>query len=876
MVKNQLLHSSFRQIKSSLTRFISLLMMSLLGVFVFVGLKATAPFMLNSLDHYLDSNNIYDLKLTSTLGFTEEELALVKGLNGVMDAEITNSTDLMMRGQNEKEYTIRIHSNQQIINNCGLDIKDNEIYVEENVLTKAGYKIGDVLKLSSSELNYEEFIIKGTVDSALYFNNAKINNSRGKTNIASGTLNFYAFVAPEAFNLSYSKYLYITVYDALKEETNSAKYLALIDNVYKAIDKDMLLEGRVKSINDTIATLNQNITSYLTKRDELNLILENYGYEKEEFYQFYEALPTEKQNESLTNLYNGLKEIDNHYDDYLKSQDALNKANALLNNQNILINTRLDDSTYKSYIDDCASISNLSLIFPVVFYLVAILVSLVSMNRMVNDDRMLIGTLKSLGFSNRHIVSKYLIFALTATILGGLVGAILGLYIIPTLINSIYKILFDVPKLYYGFNTVPTLVGFLLSAICIGGSTLFTLLHSLKEKPASLLRPKAPKAGKKILLEHLSLWHRLKFSAKVTIRNLFRYKKRVTITILAISGCTALMLCGFGIKDAISDLANKQYLEVLNMDATVIINNASLKLSDEALENELIIDKTYVRTISGNVTNYSVSLNVLDDNYQDFIKLKDVKSKHDMTFADNEVIITDKLASLLKVKKGDTITFLDDNLKEYQFKIGGICEYYITHVIFIKKADFINHYDGTYFASMAYLRLKEVADREAFLQSLLAYDEILNVSFVNDTIASANDMLKSLDKVVIILIVLSAMLSFVVLYNLSNINIMERKREIATLKVLGFYPREVDNYITRENIILTVLGILIGLLLGFFLTKVVVSTVEIEYVRFIQKIKPLSYLYSALLAILFTLIVNFIMHFSLKKIDMIESLKSVE
>ena len=501
------------------------------------------------------------------------------------------------------------------------------------------------------------------------------------------------------------------------------------------------------------------------------------------------------------------------------------------------------------------------------------------MNRMVEDDRLMLGTFKSLGFSNNQILFKYMLFALLATLIGGILGVGLGVVIIPSMINSIYRILFDLPKFYINLNFKDSLIGFIIAVICIGGATLFTLVKELKAKPAELLRPKAPKPGKRILLEKWhAVWNKIKFSNKITIRNISRYKKRVIVTTLGIAGCCALMLCGFGIRDSISDIPEKQFGYVTSQDATVYFSNISKKEADNLLVQDEIVSHSNVSLINGETGQYDITINVLEKGYEEFQHFYDVKTKENLSLNDNEVFISDKLAQLLSLSKGDKIEFNDNNYNNYSFTIASVVENYIYHYVYMTESTYKQVTNEEMIVNTAYIKLKKLneEEKENFQKKLLNNEEILNVTFVQDAIDSADDMLQSLNKVVIILIVLAALLSFIVLYNLSNINIHERKREIATLKVLGFYPKEVDHYITQENIILTIIGIIIGLIFGYFLTNIVVSTVEIEYVRFIHKINFLSFVYASLLSILFTLIVNLITHFSLEKIDMIESLKSVE
>jgi putative ABC transport system permease protein len=485
--------------------------------------------------------------------------------------------------------------------------------------------------------------------------------------------------------------------------------------------------------------------------------------------------------------------------------------------------------------------------------------------------------LKSLGFSNAKIMIKYLIFSLLAIAIGGIIGSALGLILLPTIIFNIYKILFNVPNLVLGLNLKSTLLGFIITVVCVCGTTILTVYKVLKEKPSELMRPKTPKAGKRVFLENIKiLWNNIKFSQKVTIRNLFRYKKRVIVTVVGIAGCTALMLCGFGIRDAITDIATMQFNNIFKFDGTVYLSEVNENY-DKIFDTDDITSVTNTQRINAKVNDINSYIFVAenDENLSNIVNLEDLETGKKVDLETGKVIITGKLSELTGLNVGDKIEILDVNNNLYQYEISGVVKNYIEHYIYIDQKTY-EQSGKEYKPNIIYINTKESANQENLVTKLLENDEVLNVTFKDSLIQNVDNMLKSLNSVVIILIILAAMLSFVVLYNLSNININERKREIATLKVLGFYDKEVDDYITKENIILTAIGIVIGLVLGYFLTKAVIATVEIEKCRFIYKIKLLSYLYSTILSIIFTLIVNFITHFKLIKINMIDSLKSVE
>lgn len=902
--KNRLVTTSLREIKNSFPRFLSLMIMSFLGVFVYSGLKATAPFMINSLDKYYDERNTYDIKLTSTIGFTSEDVDIVRDVKGIKDIEFSNYADVSFHTPNDKDYVLVVNSVTNDLNYLKTDydlstLKDNELLVEEPFLDKTNYKIGDELTLTSDNFVNQTFTIKGVVDSPLYFNNANLNNDRGKTNVGNGTINFYSYTTLNSFKNDYYKNIYLTVDGASKFETNSKKYNQVVQNVMDLIQdkKNEILATRlnyVKTNYDQLVVVNKVVWEYAMGREQVDNYLTKNGFTNdEEFKNYFSNLQESDSNyQSAKKIADTLKLLEENKDNYEQCVSVMNglgltkndlpkyitNLRKTMDNANLLVYNRLNDATYKSYVDDTNSITNLAYVFPLVFYAVAILVSLVSMNRMVEDDRMMLGTFKSLGFSNGMILFKYMLFASIATLVGGIIGVGLGVVIIPSLINSIYRLLFDLPKFYLGLNLKDSLLGFFIALFCICGSTFYTVHKELKAKPAELLRPKSPKAGKKIFLERFTkLWHKIKFSNKITIRNISRYKKRVTVTTLGVAGCCALMLCGFGIRDSITDIPAKQFTYVTTQDATVYFNNVSKSDAKQLLNKDEFTSYSIFNNINATTGKYDIYIAVLSENFEEFQHFYDVKTKEQCELNNDEIFISDKLAQLLNVKKGDYVEFSSED-DTYKMQVGAVIENYIHHYIYMNEQTYNKYSSKELTFNMAYVKFNNLSkEQQLDLQAkMLENADVLNMTFVQDSIDQANDMLQTLNKVVVILIVLAAMLSFIVLYNLSNINIQERKREIATLKVLGFYPNEVNRYITQENWILTFFGVLIGLVAGFFLTNIVVSTVEIEYVRFIHIIKPLSFLYSSIMSFVFTYIINFITHFSLKKIDMIESLKSVE
>ena len=674
------------------------------------------------------------------------------------------------------------------------------------------------------------------------------------------------------------------------------KTIEIIPNELPNSDKVILLLKEYKENTSKLYEL-INVIKLLRsgkKEYEEGLILyNNTKQEYEEGYETYAAYYNEYQNglslynngvleyESNLNLYNS--KIEEYYNskklfelEILKAKEKLNE----IPEAKWYIYDRLDDSNYSNFIDDGQSVTNLSKLFPTIFFIVAVLISLISMSRMVEEERGLIGTLKSLGFSNKDIRKKYLIYSGFATILGGILGALIGFFILPIFVWNIYKILYDIQVFSYYYDVSSSIIGIFIATICICGTTLITIRKIVKEKPSDLLRPKAPMIGKRVFLEKITfIWNKINFSNKITIRNLSRYKKRMIMSTVGIMGCTALMLTGFGIKDSIVKVPSKQYGDVFVFDEMVYLTGDNKKEElDEIFNNIYIKDYTPTNMISSMTTDkYSINIFIPEDEKElnKIVNLKDKNTKQKLTLKDNEIIITDKLAALTNKKVGDKFTITNTNKETYEFIISDICENYVGHYVYMNKNTYENNIDK-YKTNVVYLNVDNIKNEKTLIKKLLENKNIISVVSISTTLKGIEKTFKSLNSIVLILIILSGALSFVVLYNLSNINISERKREIATLKVLGFTDKEVDNYITKETIILTVIGIIFGLLFGIILTAIIMKTIEINMVRFNLNINKESFIITAFMIMIFTIIVNRIIHFALKKIDMVESLKSVE
>ena len=546
---------------------------------------------------------------------------------------------------------------------------------------------------------------------------------------------------------------------------------------------------------------------------------------------------------------------------------------------------------YTDYGDNADRLRNIGQVFPVIFFLVAALISLTTMTRMVEEQRTQIGTLKALGYKKSAIAAKYICYAFFATLLGSVLGMLIGEKIIPYIIITAYGIMYHNVANTISIDYQPgfALIASAASVVCTVGATLFASGKELQETPASLMRPPAPKEGKRVLLERLTfIWKHLSFSWKSTIRNLFRYKKRLIMTVFGIAGSMGLMLVGFGIQDSISDIAAIQYRELQHYDGMVIEDSDATEeehaeLFEYMKENEQIAhcNRVQMTKISAPKGSSSVSIYLfVPESLSEFAR--DVTLKNRITgetyeLTDEGAAISEKTASLLGLKVGDMIP-LKKGDKEYKVRVAVITENYMSHYLYMTP----RVYEQTFgekpeYENIVFTMQEDCKDDLEMAGSrILANPGALSISYTSSLASQVDRMLSTLDAVILVLIVSAGMLAFVVLYNLNNINITERQRELATLKVLGFYDGEVSQYVLRENVILTVLGIMFGAVFGILIHRYVITTVEVDAVMFGRNIKPLSFLYSGILTSIFSIVVNGVMHFKLKTIDMVESLKSVE
>lgn len=819
-MKTKLLKHIFMKIKDNYKRFLSLICMAFLGVGFYAGIQSSSPDMLKTLDNFYDENNVYDISVISNVGLTEDDLLKLSKIKNVELAINIQEKDSYLEIE-ENNYVVKLIEYNSQMNNVyikegRLPKNNNEVSVDNALLENNNLKLGDNITIDG-----KKYSIVGNVISPLYFS-----AERPNSNLGSGKVDYYIYVYNGSLDLEAYSNIYITVKGAKKHLTNSDSYKKLINNVKKDIDliKDKQQDIRYDELYSDIIETSE---MYGISIDESKFI-------KPKWY----------------------------------------------------IYDRLDNTSYKELINASDNLKKIGNIFPIIFFAISVLVSLISMMRMIEEDRVENGTLKSLGYNSFHITLKYVIYSLLATTIGSSVGAIFGSYMIPNVIWNIYKKIFFIPKFIYLLKSDYNALGLWICILCICGTSIIVCIKNLREVPANLMRPKAPKSGKKILLERINfIWKKLKFSDKITIRNIFRYKSRVITTILGIAGCTALILAGFGLKDSIKDVIDFQFNNIIKYDK-MLMTNESINQID--IEKELLNDDKVENYTNVNTQNIKVLFNdeqhevtmITPDDFKSIsksISLIDLKTNNIIdNISDNSCIISEKTAKLLDIDVGDKISLLDNDNNKYDIKVSYIIKNYINQYLYINKNTYNNLFNNYKINSILISLKEEDKNSKEFDKKYISNGYALTIVDIDDIKSSMSDMLSSIDSIVAILIIAAASLAFVVLYNLSNINISERKREIATLKVLGFYPSEVDKYINRETVLLTILGIGIGLLFGSYLSHFIISTCEPDYIMFDRHVYTLSYFYSLFITVIFTIIVTIVTHFNLKKINMVTSLKNVE
>ena len=796
MVKNPLVKDILREVWNTKGRFVSMLMLTMLGAMMVVGIRGAAINMRDAAHNKFVAANLYDLQLRRALPFGSEELLHVRNVDGVHLAEGTFKSDKYTYF-GESIRTVRItglmdYINQVELTHGRMPTEAGEIAVEWRFLRDGRFELGDsvnFLQPAGRERTEEaldlmqavsSFEIVGVVRSPLY-----LTNDRGITVIGDGNLNYYAYVHGSTF----PEGVYTDIYILMEESRNMHQ---------------MSVEYNARAL---------------------------------------------------------------YWRSFLEEETGA------------FVLTRQNGVAFESYFQDSLRLDQVGRVFPIIFFLVAILVTLTAVSRMVEEGRGQLGIYKALGYSGKAVLLKYVFYTLSCGFVGGIIGSLLGSFIIPRVIFDAYEHLYNMP---YSTFPVPWNFAFFatgVSTLCILITALLTCLGVFRGEAAELMRPKAPKPGKRVILEYIPfLWRRLGFINKVTARNILRYKRRFIMSLVGVAGCSALVLTAFGLRDSIGSVARLQFEEIIRYDFDIRLRNISPEYFEELLRY-VDGETLFVRNITadaftdsgGFAANVVVPYNFgkLRDFVTPLVPGRGFLGQNAELVLVHGVLVSEKLAREMGIAAGDYFSLLFGQ-EVTLLRAAGIVENYVLHFVYMPP----EVYESMFGAVPIMNGLLVIGGIQA--QNIMAHPLTLGISSTASQRNSLRSQTDALGVVTIVILVMASVLAFVVLYNLTEINIIERKREIATVKVLGFYDSETAMYLYRENFVVTLLGIALGLFSGIFLNSFVLSTMEIDFLKFPHIIHPSSFLFAALLSLAFALLVNAVTYFKLVNIDMAGALKSVE
>ncbi|MFF2912067.1 ABC transporter permease [Paenibacillus sp. NPDC057934] len=828
MKKHALWSDIFREIWRTKARFISIFAIIMLGVSFFAGVKATGPNMLDTAETFYRELRLMDLKVQTTYGLTKDNIKLLSHVPRVEVIQPGYSADVFT---GDKALVLKVYSyssektlNQYDIIKGHLPKHSGEIVLDDRLDGK--YRLGDKITFTGNGKDAElsnsfgvlDYTVVGFVRSSQFIEK----KNRGTSGIGKGKVDAFAAIPESDFKLPVYTEAYLSFTDTSAVKAYTPEYRALMKQHTKAVEQTL------------------------------------------------SGVPKARVAEMRVEGERKLAEL------------ALPK---------IYVTDRNDNPGYAEYKDNADRLSAIASAFPVFFFLIAALVSLTTMTRMVEEQRLQIGTLKAIGYSNRDIIAKFLVYGTLASLAASVAGLALGFTLFPTIIYNAYSSLYNLPDIIKRFYPTYSIISILVALICTTLTAWIASRVVLRSNASILMRPKAPKNGQRIVLERLSfIWKRLSFVQKVTARNLFRYKQRMFMTVFGVAGCTALILTGFGLKDSLGSISGRQFGAIMKYDVLVALHadvspdvvDAHKKLitDESAITGTLEVAQETMTARAKGINDQDVNLfiPVSVDSLAQFVELRDRWSGEGRKLTDKGAIVSEKLAKLYGLEPGDYLNVLDKENETFKIQVAGITENYVMHYVYMTPAYYSSVFgkEPVFNTELLNYTLKDKASEDTFGEKLTDSERVAAVSFSSSLGNAFDDIMKSMNVVTWVLIVSAAALAFVVLYSLTNINVSERFRELSTIKVLGFYDKEVTMYIYRENILLSVIGIVAGSGLGIMLHSFVLKTAELDATLFVPIIKWPSYIYAALLTLLFSGIIMAFMHVKLKRIHMIEALKSVE
>lgn len=830
------LKNLLREIKRTFTKFLSIFAICALGVAFFAGIRATSPDMKEAGDRLYNTYNLSDISVISTSGLTADNIRDLESIEGIQAVRASLFVDAMARGTGEKEKNLRLYSMPIKLKSEYAPLID--LIPDYGIDTSPEYEMNGVEIVSGRmPLNDTEIALDNTLEGSLVKqlgDEITLTTSGGTV-----TLRVVGFI-------------------------RSPMYISMFERGTSSIGN---------GTSDGFAYASGNAISSLGTKLPVMSLLNTYYTRADIVISGKEGLS------AYSNEYEALvNEVTDRIEDYASTQSGT-----------WYIQDRSGNPGYSDYSENTDRIAAVGDVFPLIFFIVAALVCLTTMTRMVEEQRIEMGTMKALGYGGWQIAMKYAVYAMSACISGGVVGAIIGFKLFPYVIMKGYSIMYYLGKLETPYRADIAFMAIAAMAVCTAAATFSACYASLKEVPATLMRPKAPKAGRRVLLEKIPfIWKKLSFTSKVTVRNLFRYKKRFFMSVIGIAGSGALLVTAFGLNDSIFGIIEKQFGDIWQMDVQAYVYEA-MPLADmqellgknpanDDFDSVMFCLDSQMECKNGGRSQSGVHLLGVESAESMAGRVSLHNGGTPVTLDDSGVVVTAKLAETLSIKAGDEINMRTGG-EDHLMRVIGVADNYVYHYVYITAA----YYETVFGKAMQYNgfmgNLKDGLTDEtmdAMSTQLLSDSRMYTVRTIESIYASVWDSLSILNYVVLVLILGSGMLTFVVMLNLTNINIGERMRELATLRVLGFYDKEMYAYIFRENNALSVIGAFVGLLFGKIMHLFVIRTCEVDMVMFVRSAKPLSYVYAFALTIVFSLIVNLLMRPKVRAIDMVESLKSAE
>ncbi|MFT8529399.1 MAG: FtsX-like permease family protein [Lentilactobacillus diolivorans] len=916
-MKSILWRNIFREFRFSFARFISIATLLGLGVFVLIGLKVTGPDMRMTGNNYYTSHKMADAMINSNTGITKADQSYMRTLPHIKKIEFGTTKDAIIKGS-DKSIRIGSKTNQLSINKVvtgRLPKSNNEIALSNH--EKSKYKVGQTLRLVNNKgnanisgLRYTSYKIVGFVTSSDYL----MKENLGATSAGTGQLSTFGIVNKSAFTSSrptIARISYNNVHGKSYTNQYEKQVQSNVDNVENRLnDRAKQRQSKLKTnaadkLNDAETKLTAQQTKLNQSKRQLATAtsrLKSATAQLNQLRNSGQASSTQLSSQQAQ-LTAQAKQLNANRQQIVANQTKINQAKDRIVNQKksladlpditYQIQSRNDyNSGYNQFGEDAKRIDILSNTFPIIFFAVAILVSLTTMSRMAEEKRQEIGTQRALGYSKFDTMKLFLIYGTLSGLLGSALGAWLGTSFLPKKIFGAYAANFVIPN----FQTPPSAfwicLSVIISLICTIVPTVGVAIRMLKDKPATLMLPKPPKSGSKVLLERLPfIWKHLSFNYKVTIRNLARYKGRMLMTILGVLGCTALLITGFGIRDSLNGIVQTQYKDIIHYDVIGVYNSHASKESQQdyrkaadnlsGIKHETDI---YYETVSarqkGMTNNQSVSMIVPKSaqGFDKFVTLRNLNTKKKLKLSNNGAIITQKMATLANLKVGDHLTVKTANGEKHQVRIAGITEMYAGHTLYMNQQYYHKAFNQSadYNAKMLMLNDRSAKNIDQVSRKLTRQNASITAVQSDDAKTTINNILAGLNHLVMIIIGAASMLAFVVLFTLTNINVSERIRELSTIKVLGFYPMEVVMYIYRETFILSLLGVLAGFVGGAWLHNYIMQTLPPETAMADLTLLWTNFTTSGVMTLIFSIIVMAIMARKINRVDMLGALKSVD